>query len=1000
MKKIITLLLLSLFVNQEVHAQNYLPVATSGYTMDAIAENTTAIATTYGALDGVNVLYSKAHANLIGSLYGVPNNGLISAATKTFQLQNYNGPNMLLVPAATQDSLSFLTPVACQSLSILDFATDAFTPATMSVTIRFTDNSTQVFPSITVYDWLYTLQPSFASGFDRMNRTTGTPANEGGAGNPRFFTNDFAILCANQSKMVKRIIFRNTSTGTTKLCILAVAATENPLTVSAAPAGICNAGTAMLTATGLTSYTWLPVGSFAGSNAGNVSVSLSGTTEYTVQAVTPLNCVVNAVITVNVYTGVPVLTLTNTANAGGICPTATINLNAAGAVTYTWSGGSTAITNGVSFAPATGGNYTVTGENACGISTAVTSVSIHPLPTVNPATSASTLCAGGTISLTATGNATNYVWSGGTAPAGNGAGFIPAAGNFTYNVIGTSALSCTALATVPVTVYATPNAAPVASATLGCIGNSVTLTAGGALSYTWASSTQTLTGNPQFTVIPAAPGVTSYTVTKSNSTCVDTKVISITTNSLPTVFATASPTQVCALRPSTLSVTGGISYTWTAPANATFTGAGPVVYPASAFVYSVAASDGTCISRTTVPVSTLANPTITASSSSPSICAGQPVTLSALGGINYTWTATTGTFYTASVTDTPTTAIAYNVTGNNASGCTSTAQQFVLVSPSPVMAITVSAPDVCSGDPSILTATGANTYAWDAAAGSATTNSVVVNPVSPISDVITYTVHGSFPATGCQSSQTVQVSVFVPTIIVSSNTAVCSGANVIIGADVADSYLWSNGSIFQNITVGPTLTTVYTITASISNVNGLSCLATNSVQVVVNPKPVITATSNYTVICRNTSAILTASGAGTAGTYTWIGGPAAVTSQSMLASPSATQNYSVSGIDANGCRNNAVYQLAVAPCTGIAENTTNTANISIYPNPNNGEFTIRAEGDINLVLVNELGEVIQKISLLNNNEQQVSLSGLPTGIYFLYGQTGTTVFSRKIIVTK
>ena len=52
MKKLLTLSLLFLFLNHEIKAQNYLPVATTGYTLDAVAENTTALSTTSGALDG------------------------------------------------------------------------------------------------------------------------------------------------------------------------------------------------------------------------------------------------------------------------------------------------------------------------------------------------------------------------------------------------------------------------------------------------------------------------------------------------------------------------------------------------------------------------------------------------------------------------------------------------------------------------------------------------------------------------------------------------------------------------------------------------------------------------------------------------------------------------------------------------------------------------------------------------------------------------------------
>src|SRR6187402_1022935 len=107
MKKIITLFLLSLLVNQKINAQTYLPVATTGYTLDAVAENTTAVLYTTGALDaGGNCFFSKAYGAIYSSIYGLPNNGVISSATRTYQLQSYTGPNAFYLPTVNQvDSL-------------------------------------------------------------------------------------------------------------------------------------------------------------------------------------------------------------------------------------------------------------------------------------------------------------------------------------------------------------------------------------------------------------------------------------------------------------------------------------------------------------------------------------------------------------------------------------------------------------------------------------------------------------------------------------------------------------------------------------------------------------------------------------------------------------------------------------------------------------------------------------------------------------------------------
>jgi hypothetical protein len=289
---------------------------------------------------------------------------------------------------------------------------------------------------------------------------------------------------------------------------------------------------------------------------------------------------------------------------------------------------------------------------------------------VTAVASSASLCSGTNLTLTGVGNATAYAWVGGYT---NGVGFQPGITN-TYTVIGTSALSCTASATIPVTVVTTPVAYPTAQPALICIGQTSTLTASGATNYTWTTGTQTL-NTAAITVTPAV-GVTTYTIIKANANCVDTKTISVIVNALPTVFAIVTPTLVCALSPATLAVGGAQTYTWTAPSTSgtySFTGASPVVNPPAPSVYTVAASDGTCINTTTVFLATNPNPTLTIVPTSSLICNTQSVGLTVSGGINYTWTtsSSTATLSGATITDTPAGTIAYNVTGNNSFGCTS-----------------------------------------------------------------------------------------------------------------------------------------------------------------------------------------------------------------------------------------------------------------------------------------------------------------------------------------
>ncbi|WP_317898458.1 glycine-rich protein [Aurantibacillus circumpalustris] len=822
---------------------------------------------------------------------------------------------------------------------------------------------------------------------------TGNTSNGGGGGSSYIggVTSATTIMFGQTGFVTNPDVNGNGRVIITELCNI----TLSSLTSSSINA-ICNGNSATLTTNAVSNYSWS-----TGASTSSIVVSPVSNTVYSLTATSPSNCTTSAAITITVNGSLPVLTVANTASSsGGICPTQTVMLTANGALVHNWAGGAIPVTNGVVFSPTSAVSYTVSGVNGCGTTTAVTSVSVHPFPTVNPATSASTLCAGGSVTLTATGNATNYVWSGGAGGITNGVGFTPPL-TATYTVIGTSALSCTAFATMPVTVYPTPVNVPTANPGLVCIGGSSTLSATGALSYTWSSATQTV-NTANFIVTPVL-GTTTYTITKANSSCVNTQVLSLQTNPLPTVFAIVTPTVVCALTPATLAIGGALTYTWTSPGppTYTFTGSSPIVSPIAPSVYSVAASDGTCISTTTVFLNANPNPTITVSASTPTLCEGQTVNLNATGGINYNWTATGGGVFTgASIADTPTTATAYNVTGDNSFGCTSGASQVVLVYAKPNLTVTSNKALICSGGGATLTALGASTYSWDANANNVLTAIAVVNPIALTSSAIMYTVEGTNSSTGCKNTQTVAVSVFIPTLTISGSTNTCSGGliNLNGGNGVLGTYNWYTGSgtpiTNQILQIPLTVASVFTLTAN-SNSVGLICPATQTIALGIYYNPTITAVPARTLICVKESVEITAAGGSS---YAWDN---TMTGPTITVSPNGTAaNYTVTGTDDNGCSSTATVQVKISSCAGLNEFSHLNNGITIYPNPNDGKFTIQSTADLKLSLVNELGQLIRVINLSANNNYEVNISDLAKGIYFVSGQKDGLQIYQKIVVTK
>lgn len=768
---------------------------------------------------------------------------------------------------------------------------------------------------------------------------------------------------------------------------------------------ICIGATATLTASGNTTYTWS-----TSANTSSVSVTPSATQTYTVSGTNSFGCVANSAITVTVD-NTP--TVTATASSGsGVCPGATLTLNGGGASSYTWTGGVTTVTNGVPFTLPSSTPYTVTGVNACGSATAAITVSIHPLPNVTPSASSPSICSGGSLALTGVGNATNYAWKGST-PAftvANTASFTPALTQTNYTVIGTSALSCTAAATITVPVISTPSIAPTSGPGLICIGKSSTLTATGASNYTWTGGAA-VGNNSVYVVTPSSPGISTYTVIRANSTCTTSAIVSVVTNSLPNVFAITSSTLVCASTAASLAVAGGQSYTWTSPGAPPsvpaftfgYNNPNPIVFPPVSSVYTVAASDGTCVNTTTVAVNTNPNPTITIATTATAICVGQSVTVSATGAINYTWTTGTNTYNTVSVTESPTVATAYNVTGDNSFGCTSTAGQVVLVNPNPTLNV-APVPNktlVCNGGSSTLTVGGANTYTWSSGVYTGAGTSAVVTSTALSSGPVIYTVTGTNTLTGCTSSKTATINVFIPTLAVSGTPSTCPGGNITLSASGgnANSYTWTApGSAtsqvgFSSINTpisGPGVFTVSAMTTSLIVI----CPGTQTVAVNLYPNPVITASAQRTVICNKEHVTLTAGG-GTA--YAWSNGAQTST---ISVGPTSNTTYTVTGTDNNGCVNTGTVLVKVSGCAGIGELTAANSGLLVYPNPNGGNFTIESNSDARLTLINELGQIVRTFVLSGSNNYNVAVSDLAKGVYFLSGEKDGFQINQKIIVTK
>jgi hypothetical protein len=786
-------------------------------------------------------------------------------------------------------------------------------------------------------------------------------AGSGGSGYIGGVSNGATIMSGSAGFVTNPDVAGNGRVTITSLC--------NILTTnvsSSGPGPICTGGSATLTTNAISNYAWSN-----GATTASIVVSPTVTTTYSLTATSPQNCTASSMITVVVQTVAP--TVSAVASSSAVCAGKTLTLTGTGANTYTWTGG---VTNATSYTPAATSGYTVTGFNACGTGTAAISVTVNPSPSVFAGVNTPTICSGSSVTFTSGGTATNYVWSAGVV---SNTPYFPSVTS-DYTLTGT-ALGCSSVAVVGVTVVASPNIPPAVTPTAICIGSTATLSASGATGYTWNPGPNPFTS----TIAVSPPGPTTYTLLRNNGACSTTATISLGVNPLPLVNASGTPNQICAGTGVNLVVLGPITNTWL-PGG--FTASNFTLFPNNSTCYTVTGSNGNCTASAVVCVTVNTSPPISILSSSNIVCQGATVNFTAVGSAtSYTWKPMNSNNVTESLTP-PTTTIV-TLVGANAAGCTSTVTQLIQVNQLANMGISSNIPVLCSGQTAVISVNNPSTnvtYNWSTGG---TGPSISVSPTI----TTTYSISGTNNNSGCVNTNSLTLSVFISTFSIASPSAICRGETATLTASgPPTSYLWSvpGNPTAPSVTVAPIVTTSYNVTG----ING-SCQNTVAVTVTVNPLPNVTATVAKGQICKFEVATITGNGATT---YSWNTG---ANSQVLTFTLGVTTTYTLTGIDLNGCSKTTTVTQFVATCIGIEDlNALGNSGLSIYPNPNNGNFTVRSDVSLSLSLINALGQVVSRIDLTENNNKEITVSDLPTGVYFISGLKDGVKVNKKIIIER
>lgn len=789
--------------------------------------------------------------------------------------------------------------------------------------------------------------------------------------------------------------------GTTQVVTVTVNLLPTVTATSAPVSGIVCAGTQVtLTGGGANTYTW------SGGITNAVAFTPTATLTYTVTGTnTTTGCTNTATRLVTVNPS-PVMTSVTTAD---ICSGSALNIALTSDMpsTYSWIAAANANVTGESTAAQVGAiiNNTLTNTSTttqivtysvtptattggCVGAAQIVIVTVVPAPTMTNANTAN-VCTGGTLAIALTSSIpSSYSWitannaqvtgESTTAQANaiinntlvNGSA---TAQTVTYSVTPAATtggcVGTTQVLNVTVNVLPTVTATSAPVSGIVCAGTQVTLTGGGANTYTWS-------GGVANAVVFTPAATLTYTVTGTNTAtgCSNTATSNVTVNSLPTISVLSNPINgaVCLGTTITLSGNGAASYTWTGGVTN-----GTAFSPTSPLTYTVTGTDANgCSNTATTFVTVNSLPTVTVNS--PSTCSGIATTLTASGASSYAWSnSATGT----SISVSPTSNSSYTVTGTDVNGCVNTSISNVTITSAPN--ITVNSQTICAGQSATLTGTGATSFTWNT--GDATA-AITVNPTGTTS----YTVTGS-NGPGCDNTAIGTVTVNnLPNIgtFSSAISTICSGSNVTLTATGAVTYSWNTGELTDIISVNPSNTSTYTATGV--DGNGCSNTSTITVNVFSVNIPTVSQAGNT----------LTASGASS---YQWYLEGNILTGETN-STITAAQNgsYTVVTTDVNGCT--ATSAAVVVNGIGIKE-VTNSVTANIYPNPTNGVFAIEisldAKNDYIIEFSDVLGRILhsEKVYTSRTFNKNYDFSNEANGVYFIsiHGSDKSKTVKRIIL---
>jgi hypothetical protein len=152
------------------------------------------------------------------------------------------------------------------------------------------------------------------------------------------------------------------------------------------------------------------------------------------------------------------------------------------------------------------------------------------------------------------------------------------------------------------------------------------------------------------------------------------------------------------------------------------------------------------------------------------------------------------------------------------------------------------------------------------------------------------------------------------------------------------------------------------------------------------------------MICEGAIAELSATGGGANGVYVWKSNKDYVESNSIALPLNVTTIFTVTATDANECKGSYVMVVAVDPCLGLQDINGSASRVTVYPNPNNGIFSVVKANGLNktVEVMDVTGRIIVSATSAANTVD-MNISALSNGVYYVKVKSEDSTEVIKIV---